>query len=130
MLVTSNKLPRRALLRGAALGATAGISRLAFGQKTGGRRVFALIGDRYHNSDYIKVGLTRVFDDLNVTVDYTIDYDRLSAGLLKSYQLFLCLRDGMIWPSGYLGPDAYTAYEQGLENKEDFPAAKSKNWLT
>lgn len=108
----------------------AGLVRLASAQKANGRRVLALIGDRYHNSDYIRVGLSKVFDGLNVTVDYTIDYDKLSRGLLKNYDVFLCLRDGMIWPDGYLGPDAYTAYEQGLENKADFPEAKSKLWLT
>ena len=36
----------------------------------------------------------------------------------------------MIWPDGYLGPDAYTAYEQGLENRADFPEAKPQSWLT
>ena len=42
-------------------------------------------------------------------------YDQLSEKLLKDYQMFLCLRDGMIWPGGYLGPDAYTHYVQWLE---------------
>ncbi|HYW47064.1 MAG TPA: hypothetical protein VE959_29630 [Bryobacteraceae bacterium] len=36
----------------------------------------------------------------------------------------------MIWPGGYLGPDAYTDYEQNLENRGEFPAPQSKNWLT
>ena len=70
----------------------------------------------------------RVFEGLDVMVDYTIDYEKLSHDLLKDYQLFLCLRDGMIWPGGYSGPDAY-AYEQGLENRDDFPEAKSQSWL-
>jgi type 1 glutamine amidotransferase len=93
------------------------------------RRVLALIGDRYHNADYIQVALQRMFDGLNVTVDYTIDHTQLSRNVLANYQLFLCLRDGMIWPGGYLGPDAYTAYEQGLENRSDFPDSRSQNWL-
>ena len=123
-------LSRRTLLRGAAVAAGAGIFRLASAQQSGGHRALALIGDRYHNSDYIRVALTRMFDGLGVTVDYTTNYDHLSRKLLSNYQLFLCLRDGMIWPGGYLGPDAYTAYEAGLENKEDFPAAKPETWLT
>lgn len=123
-------LSRRKLLRGASAAAGAGILRLASGQQRGGRRVLALIGDRYHNSDYIRVALNRMFDGLGVTVDYTIDYDQLSRKLLANYQLFLCLRDGMIWPNGYLGPDAYASYEQGLENREDFPEAKPQTWLT
>jgi hypothetical protein len=94
------------------------------------KRALALIGDRYHNPDYIRVALDRVFDGLGVNVDYTMHYDQLSRDLLKGYQLFLCLRDGMIWPGGYLGPDAYTAYEAGLENRSDFPEPKPKSWLT
>ncbi|MGH9664358.1 MAG: ThuA domain-containing protein, partial [Bryobacteraceae bacterium] len=90
----------------------------------------ALIGDRYHNADYIRVGLTKVFEPLGVKADYTIDYESISRDLLKSYRLFVILRDGMIWPDGYLGPDAYAAYEQGFENKRDFPAAKSQTWIT
>src|SRR5438552_2167465 len=113
---------RRSLLRGAAAASGAGLVSLAVSaQKSNGRRVLALIGDRYHNSDYIRVALSKVFEGQGVTVDYTIDYSQLSRSLLNNYQLFLCLRDGMIWPNGYLGPDAYTSYEQGLENHGDFP---------
>jgi type 1 glutamine amidotransferase len=118
-------LSRRTILKGTA----AGLVTMAFGQSGNRRRALAIVGDRYHNSDYIRVALTRMFEGQGVTVDYTIDYDRLSANVLKDYQLFLCLRDGMIWPQGYLGPDAYTAYEQGLENRSDFPVPKSQNWL-
>jgi len=36
----------------------------------------------------------------------------------------------MIWPGGYSGPDAYTAYEMMLEDADKFPAAKSITWMT
>ena len=121
---------RRSLLCLAAAVAGTGIARLGSAGPAKGRSVLALIGDRYHNPDYIRVALNKVFDDLNVAVDYTIDYSRLSRTVLANYQLFLCLRDGMIWPDGYLGPDAYAAYEDGLENEDDFPRAKPQNWLT
>jgi type 1 glutamine amidotransferase len=120
-------LSRRAVLRGVVAGT--GLATIAFGQPNNGRRAIALIGDRYHNPDYIRVALTKMFEGQNVSVDFTSDYDRLSGKLLKDYQLFLCLRDGMIWPHGYLGPDAYTSYSQGLENKHEFPEPKSQNWL-
>lgn len=127
----SFSVSRRSLLRGAAAVSGVGLLRLAAsGQNSNGRRALALIGDRYHNADYIRVALNKMFDGQGVTVDYTIDYSRLSRGLLSSYQLFLCLRDGMIWPNGYLGPDAYTSYEQGLENRDAFPEAQAQNWLT
>lgn len=120
-----NSFSRRRLLRGAA---GAGVLRQASGQTAQKRpRALALIGDRYHNPDYIRVSLDRVFREVGVPIDYTILYDQLSRDLLQHYDLFLCLRDGMIWPNGYLGPDAYN-YEQGLEN--DFPEPKSESWIT
>ena len=129
MSVLTAKISRRDILQGAAVLAGSGLVSRASAQ-TGRRRALALIGDRYHNPDYIRVALTRMFDGLNVTVDYTMHYDKLSKSLLKDYQIFLCLRDGMIWPNGYLGPDAYTHYEQGLENSSDFPPPKPQTWIT
>jgi type 1 glutamine amidotransferase len=128
----SNQLSRRGLFRtaGAFAAAGGGIIALSRAQNPGRPRALALIGDRYHNADYIRVALDKVFSGTNVSVDYTIQYDQLSRRLLKNYQMFVCLRDGMIWPDGYLGPDAYTAYEAGLENKSDFPEAKPRTWLT
>ncbi len=120
------KLSRRTLVRNAGLLATAGVLGFTARESAGsqaspagnrsGPRALALIGDRYHNSDYIRVALDKVFQELNIPIDYTIHYERLSADLLKNYQLLLILRDGMIWPNGYLGPDAYTDYERNLEN--------------
>ena len=122
-----NSISRRLLLLGAAGASSLGLA--ATGQPPRQRpRALALIGDRYHNPDYIRVSLDRVFRDVGIQVDYTILYDQLSRDLLKNYDLFLCLRDGMIWPNGYLGPDAYTDYERGLEN--EFPEAKSESWIT
>lgn len=130
MPFTKKPISRRDLLYGAAAFTGATLARSVFGQAGARRRVLALIGDRYHNSDYIRVALTKMFDGLNVSVDYTTRYDQLSRQLLNDYQMFLCLRDGMIWPGGYLGPDAYTAYEQALENRGDFPEPKPATWLT
>ncbi len=93
-------------------------------------RVFALIGDRYHNSDYIRVGLDRLFQALDLPVDYTANYDHLSRSVLRNYQIFVCFRDGMIWPRGYLGPDAYSAYDRYLENRLDFPKGTPEKWIT
>src|SRR4051812_2090685 len=129
MSQTPISFSRRHLLKGTAAVAAGTLVTHAFGQRGANARVLALIGDRYHNPDYIRVALTKMFDGLRVSVDYTMHYDQLSRNLLKDYQMFLCLRDGMIWPGGYLGPDAYTAYEQGLENKSDFADPKPVNWL-
>ena len=64
-------------------------------------RTLALIGDRYHNPDYIRVSLNRLFKELGLPIDYTMNYYDLSRSLLEPYQLFICLRDNMIWPEGY-----------------------------
>ncbi len=119
---------RRNLLKSAFVVAGGSACQSLFAQSRQ-RRVLALVGDRYHNSDYIRVALNKVFEGLNIRIDYTIHYDELSAQKLKDYQVFLCLRDGMIWPDGYLGPDAYTPYSSGLENSEDFPVSKPVMWL-
>ncbi len=88
-------------------------------------RTIALIGDRWHNSDYIRVSLDRVFKDLNLPIEYTTNYSDLSARLLEPYQLFVSLRDNMIWPSGY-GAD----HIGELENPGQFPAEKEEYWIT
>jgi len=126
-----NNVSRRRLLHGAGATAGAALLGLAAGQtRDKSPRALALIGDRFHNADYIRVSLDRVFKEVGVPIDYTILYDQLSRDLLKNYQLFLCLRDGMIWPDGYLGPDAYESYENGFENKSEFSQAKPQPWIT
>ncbi len=134
----SKAFSRRRLVRGAGAAAGAGIFGLpsleakfqSAEHATGGPRALALIGDRYHNPDYIRVALDKVFNELGIQVDYTIQYQQLSSEILKPYQLFVCLRDGMIWPDGYLGPDAYEAYEADLENHKEFSTPKPKSWIS
>jgi type 1 glutamine amidotransferase len=131
-------LSRRALVQNAGIVAGAGLLGLGAtpavesqpASHTGKPRALALIGDRYHNPDYIRVSLDKVFKDLNIPIDYTIHYDKISASMLKDYQLFLILRDGMIWPDGYLGPDAYTAYEANLETPKSFAEPTPVTWIT
>lgn len=134
----SKSFSRRKLVRGAGTAAAAGLIGLSnskaisqSGEHTpGSPRALALVGDRYHNPDYIRVALDKVFKELGIEIDYTIQYQKLSRELLKPYQLFVCLRDGMIWPDGYLGPDAYAAYEADLENRKQFSTPEPKTWIT
>ncbi len=92
-------------------------------------RVLALIGDRYHNSDYIRLGLSRIFHELNLTVEFTINYEEISAQRLKGYRLFVTFRDGYIWPDGYQSGQMYP-YADYLENKDDWPVEKPVGWIT
>ena len=141
MKLFGGKLSRRALVHNLGLAAGAGMLGLGGGEsllsqsaesgRSGAKpRALALIGDRFHNPDYIRVSLDKVFHELKIPIDYTIQYNQISRDLLKNYQLFLILRDGMIWPGGYLGPDAYTDYSKYLENEKDFPEAKPERWIT
>ncbi len=133
-----SQFSRRTLVQNAGIVAGAGLLGLGTGttaqsqaaQSNGKPRALALIGDRYHNPDYIRVSLDKVFNDLKIPIDYTIQYDQISATLLKNYHLLLILRDGMIWPDGYLGPDAYAAYEADLETPKTFPDPKPVTWIT
>ena len=71
---------------------------------------FALIGDRYHNSDYIRIGLSRtVAKELDVTIDFTDETSLLNAETLDGYKVLIVLRDGMIWPEGYGGDESSNA---------------------
>jgi type 1 glutamine amidotransferase len=126
-------ISRRGIIRSAGLVSAAAVLNSAPGfaaAKSGTPRILALIGDRYHNSDYIRVSLDKTFHELEMPVDYTTDYTAISADLLKRYNLFLVLRDGMIWPDGYAGPDAYFDYQTKLENAADFPPSKPVSWIT
>jgi hypothetical protein len=71
---------------------------------------FALIGDRYHNSDYIRIGLTRtIAKEMDVSIDFTDETSLLNAETLDGYKVLIMLRDGMIWPDGYGGDESSNA---------------------
>jgi type 1 glutamine amidotransferase len=140
MKVFGPNLSRRAMMQTLGLTAGAGMAGLAAAglaqsqasevkPGAGKPRALALIGDRYHNPDYIRVSLDKTFKALGIPIDYTIQYDQISTSLLKNYQLFLALKDGMIWPDGYLGPDAWSYYSPQLENEGEFPSAKPVPWI-
>ena len=71
---------------------------------------FALIGDRYHNSDYVRIALTRtIAKELDVTIDFTDETSLLNAETLDGYKALIVLRDGMLWPDGYGGDESSNA---------------------
>ena len=131
----SSVVSRRRLLKSAGALASAEVLLKTHGTSTSfpaddnRLRALALIGDRYHNADYIRVALNRLFRELNMAIDYTINYDQISSRLLRPYGLFIILRDGMIWPNGYLEPNDYE-YSHWLENNRDWPKEQSEPWIT
>jgi type 1 glutamine amidotransferase len=96
-------------------------------------RTLVLMCDRYHNQDYIRVSLDRLFKELGLPVEYTTNYYDLSAPLLQPYQLFIAFRDNMISPGGYSSGSAEEGARQpqdGLENPGEFPAEMAESWIT
>jgi hypothetical protein len=90
-------------------------------------RVLALVGDRYHNADYIRTALTRLFRELDLPVTFTINFSEIDAAHLVGYQLLVISRDGLNWPNGYLEPNDY-CYSSSLENP--WPKEEYQGWIT
>lgn len=113
-------LTRRSMAQAAALGVfTAVGAPLLSGTVYAARGkavAFALIGDRYHNSDYIRsaLGKTLVMD-AGVSIDFTDEVTALSAETLAGYRMLIVFRDGMLWPDGYAG--SYPGYEPSIGPK-------------
>src|ERR1700733_14260966 len=98
MRLLESKISRRLVITGTAL------STMPVGAATKTQpRALALIGDRTHNPNYIRISLDKVFHELGIPIDYTIDYAGLSAASLKPYQLLLIFRDGVNSVGGYSG---------------------------
>ncbi len=75
---------------------------------------YGLIGDRFHNSDYIRVALNRTIQkDLDVNIDFCDETKNLTAETLKGYKLLIILRDGMSWPEGYPDEGANAGWVAG-----------------
>lgn len=66
------------------------------------QKAFALIGDRYHNADYIRTALGKTLvRDLGLAIDFNDEVTQLNADTLTHYPLLIVFRDGMVWPDGY-----------------------------
>ena len=75
-------------------------------------RAFALVGDRYHNSDYIRTGLKKTLvEELGLAIDFTDEVELLNGETLAQYPLLIVFRDGMHWPDGYGLLAPYPGYD-------------------
>ncbi|MBN1291620.1 MAG: ThuA domain-containing protein [Candidatus Latescibacteria bacterium] len=89
---------------------------------------FALVGDRYHNSDYIRTALGKTLvEGAGLSIDFTDEVKLLNAETLKGYKMLIVFRDGMLWPDGYGG--SYPGYVQGtdMEMKSIPPVPEKKS---
>ncbi|HKX00096.1 MAG TPA: ThuA domain-containing protein [Bryobacteraceae bacterium] len=130
--MSSSVLSRRSLFRAAGVAA---VGRCLAARKKAA--AFALIGDRYHNSDYIRVALGRtIVRDAGVSVDFCDEVKMLDAETLDGYRLLIILRDGMTWPDGYPDESSNAAYlEAGSPRVASVPPvpkteAKPHYWIT
>jgi len=111
----ANKLTRRSVIK--AMGSVGAASALAgaWGRSPAAAAprqadVFALVGDRFHNFDYIRTALHRTLvKEAGVAVTFTPDYTLLTLETLKTYRLLIMLCDGLSFPGGYSTP--YIFYE-------------------
>src|SRR5258708_40330674 len=100
---------KKIISRRTALAACAGLAQSLHARPKG--TAFALIGDRYHNSDYIRTGLRRTIErEMDVPIDFCDEVKMLSAETLKGYKLLIILRDGMLWPDGYQDESSNAGY--------------------
>lgn len=122
--------------RRTAIAALAGAAVAPSAQSAPKATAFALIGDRYHNSDYIRTGLNRtIARDRGISIDFCDETRMLTADTLTGYKLLIILRDGMIWPDGYPDENTNAAWVATGKPKlvSDPPVprteAKSQYWI-
>ena len=128
-----NSLSRRASLLGLGItGAAAALSTSPFTcsshAATKKATAFALVGDRYHNSDYIRTALGKtLIKGTGLSIDFTDEVSLLNAATLDGYKLLIVFRDGMVWPDGYMG--SYPGYESSvtMEIKSEPPLPEMKS---
>ena len=136
--MNDKKISRRNIISTACV---SGVAAMAFNnsaaeaKETPEKTAFALIGDRYHNSDYIRTALTKTLvEGSGITIDFTDEITKLNQKTLGKYRLLIIFRDGMIWPGGYRG--SYPGYvpENGPEIVSEPPLTEIKEepamWIT
>lgn len=123
---------RRSVLTALAGGALAP----AIGRSAQKATAFGLIGDRYHNSDYIRSGLSRTIGkEMGISIDFTDETRQLNEETLHGYKMLIVLRDGMVWPDGYPDENTNAAWVATNRPKLVFDpptpktAAKPANWI-
>jgi len=77
------------------------------------------MGDRYHNADYIRTHFNSLLlQDMQLPFDYSFNYEDITLENLKNYKILIFFRDGLIFPKGYIGPDAYPYASDLMQNPQ------------
>lgn len=93
---------------------------------------FALIGDRWHNFDFIRTAMKRIFvEEAGISVDFTAEVTDLSAERLKGYKLLIMLCDGMSFPGGYNSPYVFVEKDTKIVSEPPVKIDETtKMWMT
>jgi type 1 glutamine amidotransferase len=129
---------RSAIRRIGSIGATSALG-AAFSSSRASAAVgeadaFALVGDRWHNFDYIRTALTRTLvRESGAAITFTPDNTLLTRETLAAHKLLIMLCDGLAFPGGYTTP--YPFYDpEKVKIVSDPPLAEFKEtsemWIT
>lgn len=126
---------RRAVLKSMSIAGAASIVSAPLHAQRGHAEAFALVGDRYHNSDYIRTALGKTLvRDAGLSIDFTDEVTLLNAETLQHYRMLIVFRDGMLWPNGYGAGGSYAGLYDDIEIVSDPPLesheAESVMWIT
>jgi hypothetical protein len=92
-------------LGGAGLG-TAGLG-APFFRAQAQATAFALLGDRYHNSDHYRTAFGRTLvEGAGLSIDFSDEYRLVNADNLSRYRMLIIARDGINWPYGHGNPSS------------------------
>jgi type 1 glutamine amidotransferase len=134
------KITRRSAIKNMAASVGGLAASLTLGRRAhaaGKATAFALIGDRYHNSDYLRTGLGKTLGkDHGLSIDFCDEVKMLTAEDLQGYRLLIILRDGMTWPNGYSDENSNAGYVRSgsprivSEPPVPKPEGKAHYWIT
>ena len=129
----SKPLSRRtSLLSLGSIGAAGALGAALFSRSSHAARkkatAFALVGDRYHNSDYIRTALGRTLvREAGLSIDFTDEVRLLDADTLEGYRMLIVFRDGMLWPDGYGAAGSYAGLTPDIELRSEPPLPEIKS---
>jgi hypothetical protein len=99
--------------------------------------IFALLGDRYHNSDHYRTAFGKtIVRDMGVPMDFSDEVKLIAPEHLSKYRILLILRDGINWPDGHGNPQSNAGWWSQGQSKivSDPPlpelTAHSEPWMT
>ena len=99
--------------------------------------IFALLGDRYHNSDHYRTAFGKtIVRDMGLPMEFSDEVKLLTADHLAKFRILIILRDGINWPNGHGNPQSNAGWWSQGQSKivSDPPVpeldTRSVPWMT